>query len=99
MRGETRLSPPISRQVVDAYLARVDSAAPISDRNALTPRQQEVLRLVAEGQTTKEIAFELGLSVKTIETHRTQVMEKLGLQDIPSLVRYAIRQGIIPLGE
>jgi DNA-binding NarL/FixJ family response regulator len=99
MRGETWLSPPVSRQVVDAYLARVDGAAPLSDRNALTPRQQEVLRLVAEGQTTKEIAFELGLSVKTIETHRTQVMEKLGLQDIPSLVRYAVRQGIIPLGE
>jgi DNA-binding NarL/FixJ family response regulator len=102
MRGESWLSPPVSRQVVDAYLTRVSDPAkaaagdPVS---LLTPRQQEVLRLVAEGKSTKEVAFALDLSVKTIETYRTQIMEKLGLHDIPGLVRYAIRQGIIPLGE
>jgi DNA-binding NarL/FixJ family response regulator len=102
LRGENWLSPPISRQVVDAYLARVSDntkTAPRQALNALTPRQQEVLRLIAEGKSTKEIAFVLELSVKTIETYRTQIMEKLALQDIPGLVRYAIRHGIIPLGE
>jgi DNA-binding NarL/FixJ family response regulator len=102
LRGENWLSPPISRQVVDAYLARVSDntkTAPRQTLNALTPRQQEVLRLIAEGKSTKEIAFDLELSVKTIETYRTQIMEKLALQDIPGLVRYAIRHGIISLGE
>jgi DNA-binding NarL/FixJ family response regulator len=89
LRGENWLSPPISRQVVDAYLARVSDntkTAPRQTLNALTPRQQEVLRLIAEGKSTKEIAFVLELSVKTIETYRTQIMEKLALQDIPGLV-------------
>lgn len=101
-RGESWLSPPISRQVVDAYLARVSESkkfAPKNSLDTLTPRQHEVLRLIAEGKSTKEIAFTLELSVKTIETYRTQIMDKLGLHDIPGLVRYAIRQGIIPLGE
>jgi DNA-binding NarL/FixJ family response regulator len=99
MRGENWLSPPVSRQVVDAYLARISETTKVAPLNLLTPRQQEVLRLIAEGKSTKEIAFALELSIKTIETYRTQVMEKLGLQDIPGLVRYAIRHGIIPLGE
>ena len=99
LRGENWLSPPVSRQVVDAYLARISETTKVAPLNLLTPRQQEVLRLIAEGKSTKEIAFALELSIKTIETYRTQVMEKLGLQDIPSLVRYAIRHGIIPLGE
>jgi DNA-binding NarL/FixJ family response regulator len=100
LRGENWLSPPISRQVVDAYLTRVsETVAPRQPLSGLTPRQLEVLRLIAEGKSTKEIAFTLELSVKTIETYRTQIMDKLALQDIPGLVRYAIRHGIIPLGE
>lgn len=102
LRDESWLSPPISRQVVDAYLVRVSETAQKpahKSLDTLTPRQQEVLRLIAEGRSTKEIAFALELSIKTIETYRAQIMGKLGLQDIPGLVRYAIRQGIISLDE
>jgi len=62
-----------------------------------TDRQLEVLRRMAEGQTTKEIAYDMDLSVKTIETYRSQIMKKLDLKDLPSLVRYAIKRGIISL--
>lgn len=61
----------------------------------LTPRQQEVLRLLAEGNSTKDIAFALSLSVKTIETHRAQIMERLEVHDLAGLVRYAIRSGVV----
>jgi DNA-binding CsgD family transcriptional regulator len=61
----------------------------------LTARQRETLQLIAEGKSTKEIAVILGLSVKTVETHRKELMERLGIHDIPGLVRYAIRVGII----
>lgn len=91
MRGETYLSPAISRQVVDGYVQRVGSGA-----DPLTPRQREVLKHIAEGRSTKEIAFELDLSVKTIETHRAQIMERLGIRDVAGLVRYAMRVGIVP---
>ena len=62
----------------------------------LTPRQREVLQLIAEGHSTKEIALRLGLSIKTVETHRAQVMERLGVRGVQGLVRYAIRRGIVP---
>ena len=93
VRGETYLSPAISRQVVEGYVQRVGAGA--SD-DPLTPRQREVLKRVAEGRSTKEIAFDLGLSVKTIETHRAQIMERLGIRDVAGLVRYALRTGLIP---
>ena len=63
----------------------------------LTPRQREVVQLIAEGNNTKEVAFLLKLSVKTVEAHRTQLMHRLGINDIPSLVRYAMRAGLVPL--
>ncbi len=96
MRGETWLSPSISRPVIDGYVDRVMSGASGSalDR-VLTPRQQEVLRLFAEGKSTKEIAFLLALSVKTIETHRAQIMGRLAVHDLAGLVRYAIRNGLV----
>jgi DNA-binding NarL/FixJ family response regulator len=95
MRGETYLSPAISRQVVERYVQRVGPAgAGVS--TTLTPRQRDVLRRIADGRSTKEIAFELGLSVKTVETYRAQVMERLGIRDVPGLVRYAMRTGLIP---
>lgn len=98
LNGETWLSPPISRQVVDGYLASVSRVSSSeSGDEPLSERQREVLRLLALGHSTKEIAFELDISSKTIETHRAQIMKKLGLQDIASLTRYAIRRGIIPL--
>ncbi len=93
MRGETYLSPAISRQVVEGYVQRVGAAAA---EDPLTPRQREVLKRVAEGRSTKEIAYELGLSVKTVETHRAQIMERLGIRDVAGLVRYAMRTGLVP---
>lgn len=62
----------------------------------LTPRQREVLQLIAEGYGTKEIAFMLGIGVKTVETHRAQIMERLNIRDVPGLVRHAMRLGLIP---
>lgn len=93
MRGETYLSPAISRQVVEGYVRRMGAGAA---EDPLTPRQREVLKGIAEGRTTKEIAFALGLSVKTVETHRAQVMERLGIRDVAGLVRYAMRTGLVP---
>ena len=63
--------------------------------DALTPRQREILQLIAEGQGTKEIAFKLGLSIKTVETHRAQIMERLDIRDVPGLTRFAIRTGLV----
>lgn len=93
MRGETYLSPAISRQVVDGYVQRVGVS---SSPDPLTPRQREVLKRVAEGRSTKEIAFDLNLSVKTVETHRAQIMDRLGIRDVAGLVRYAMRTGLVP---
>jgi DNA-binding NarL/FixJ family response regulator len=93
MRGETYLSPAISRQVVEGYVQRVGAG---SGDDPLTPRQREVLKRMAEGRSTKEIAFDLGLSVKTVETHRAQIMERLGIRDVAGLVRYAMRTGLVP---
>ena len=93
MRGESWLSPAVSRQVVEGYVQRTGGdAAP----EVLTARQREVLRLVAGGKSTKEIAFFLNLSVKTVETHRAQIMDRLGIRDVAGLVRYALRTGLVP---
>lgn len=94
-RGETYLSPAISRTVIDGYVTRLSGAGQRAP-DALTPRQREILVLVAEGRSTKEIAFVLKLSVKTVETHRAQIMERLGIRHLPGLVKYAIRAGLIP---
>jgi DNA-binding NarL/FixJ family response regulator len=93
MQGETYLSPPISRQVVEGYVQRVGAEQPAADH--LTPRQRQVLQLIAEGLSTKEIAYRLELSVKTVETHRAQLMERLQIRDIAGLVKYAIRNGLV----
>jgi DNA-binding NarL/FixJ family response regulator len=92
--GGTYLSPRISKTMIEAYLDRTgDKRSPLE---RLTPRQRETVQLIAEGNTTKEIAFLLNVSVKTVETHRGQLMDKLGIHDIPSLVRYAMRAGLVP---
>jgi DNA-binding NarL/FixJ family response regulator len=93
MRGDTYLSPAISRQVVDGYVQRVGVGA---SPDPLTPRQRDVLKRIAEGRSTKEIAFDLNLSVKTVETHRAQIMDRLGIRDVAGLVRYAMRAGLVP---
>jgi DNA-binding NarL/FixJ family response regulator len=91
-RGETYLSPPVSRAVVDGYVHRIAERQP---DDGLTPRQREILRLIAKGMGTKEIAYQLDLSVKTIETHRAMMMDRLGIRDVAGLTRYAIRAGLI----
>jgi DNA-binding NarL/FixJ family response regulator len=92
-RGETYLSPPISKHVIREYVQRVGGEE--TGLEQLTPRQREILQLIAEGHTTKMIAQRLGLSVKTVETHRVQMMERLDIHDIAGLVRYAIRMGLV----
>jgi two-component system response regulator NreC len=89
-RGSIYLSPGVSRVVVEASLNRT----PVP-RNPLTGREREVLQLVAEGKTTKQIGKLLGVSAKTAESHRTRIMTKLKIHDTAGLVRYAIRQGFI----
>lgn len=89
-RGLTYLSPDASKAVVQAYLARTDLP-----HDPLAPRERQVLQLIAEGKTTKEIAQLLGVSFKTAESYRTRLMEKLGIHQTAGLVRYAIRRGLI----
>jgi DNA-binding NarL/FixJ family response regulator len=92
-RGEIYLSPAVSRQIVDEYVDRTrDRIVPL---DALTPRQREILQLVAEGHTSKAIAQRLGLSVKTVEAHRAQIMSRLDVHDLPGLVRFAVRVGLV----
>ena len=91
--GETFLSPSISRHVITDYVTRAGSES--SSREELTPRQREILQLIAEGRSKQEIAQTLGVSVKTVETHRDQMMERLGIHDVAGLVRYAIRTGVV----
>ena len=99
MRGETYLSPAISKHVVDAYLDRDGKAKGPPGEGAsldgLTPRQREILQLVAEGKSTKDVAHLLNLSVKTVEAHRGQIMSRLEIHDLAGLVRYAIRTGLV----
>jgi DNA-binding NarL/FixJ family response regulator len=95
-RGETYLSPAVSKLVVEGFLGRVEpTSVPPESLDRLTPRQREILQLVAEGKTTKEVASLLSLSVKTVETHRSQLMERLGIHELAGLVRYAIRVGLV----
>ncbi|HVA41049.1 MAG TPA: response regulator transcription factor [Candidatus Binataceae bacterium] len=89
-RGEVYLSPKISQAVVQAYLANADPP-----NGKLSVRERQVLQLVGEGHSTKQIAALLGISVKTADTHRTKVMEKLDIHQTAGLVRYAIRNGLI----
>jgi DNA-binding NarL/FixJ family response regulator len=92
-RGETYLCSAVSRHVIDRLLKR--SQASESSWDLLTPRQREVLQLVAEGRTSKEIAQRLAVSVRTAETHRSQLMEALDIHDVAGLVRYALRKGLV----
>jgi len=84
------LSPGVSRVVVEAYLAKTELPP-----DPLTSRERQVLQLVAEGKTTKEVAAILGVSVKTAESHRTRLMRKLEIHETAGLVRYAVRRGLV----
>ncbi len=92
-RGDVYLSPRISRQIVERY-TRAAAAEP-DPLAGLTARQREILQLVAEGRSSKEIAGMLQVSVKTVESHRGQIMERLGIHDVTGLVRFAIRVGLV----
>ncbi len=96
MSGGVYLSPQVSKSVVDGYLDRVKINSQSS--GTLSPRQREVLSLVAQGLSTKEIARRLGISGKTVETHRTQLMARLDIHEVAGLVRYAIKAGFIHPG-
>jgi DNA-binding NarL/FixJ family response regulator len=89
-RGEIYLSPSISRTVVEAFLSKTALPA-----DPLTSRERQVLQLVGEGKSSKEIAALLGISIKTAESHRTRLMRKLDIHELASLVRYAIRRGLV----
>ena len=92
-RGETYLTPAVSGHLIDDYRRR--TAGEADSLAKLTPRQREVLQLVAEGHTTKQIARRLGVSVKTVETYRSQLMDALDIHHIAGLTRYAIRKGLV----
>ena len=88
----------LSRAIDAAQVAEFErlAASGASGLDALTPRQREILQLVAEGLGTRQIAERLFLSVKTVETHRAQIMQRLDIRDVPGLVRFAIRHGLLP---
>jgi DNA-binding NarL/FixJ family response regulator len=94
-RGEAFLYPSVAKAVVTDYLKRIETGEGRETYDGLTGREKEILTLVAEGATNQEIAQKLYISVKTVQTHRAHIMEKLNLHDRTMLVRYAIRKGLI----
>ncbi|HUI42035.1 MAG TPA: response regulator transcription factor [Terriglobia bacterium] len=91
-KGLRYMSPEISQTIMDSY---VHGAKPKASSAALTPRERQVLQLVAEGKSTKEVASILGISVKTADSHRSRIMQKLDIHDTATLVRYAVRTGMV----
>jgi DNA-binding NarL/FixJ family response regulator len=91
-KGEFYLSTSVSKAVVNAYLSKVDAPT-----DPLSIRERQVLQLIAEGKNVKEIGGILGISAKTAESHRTNIMNKLDIHDVAGLVRYAIREGLVQI--
>lgn len=89
-RGEVYLSPEVAASVVDAYVNETDVAA-----DPLSPRERQVMQLVAEGSSTKEVAKKLNISYRTAESHRHHIMKKLGIHDVVALTRHAIQAGLV----
>ena len=98
MTGNTYLSPKIADVVVKGYLHKTADASPAS-RLSLTSREREILQLIAEGMSTKEIAAHVFLSIKTVETHRRNIMEKLDIHNVAELTKYAIREGLVSMDD
>ena len=95
-KGKFHLTPKVSEIVLDGFLSTASvSQQPENSRSRPTPRETEVIRLLAEGKVNKEIAAELGIATRTVETHRAKIMLKLGMQSLPQLVHYAIRHNLI----
>ena len=97
LAGQTYLTPAVTGQLVEGYVHHHAGSKPDPTRSALTPREREVLQLVAEGKASKQIAAELGVSAKTIETHRHQIMERLNLHSVAELTKFAVRHGLTSL--
>jgi DNA-binding NarL/FixJ family response regulator len=95
--GHRYLSHRISDKVIDDYVRQRESAEGSSPLARLKPREREILQLVVEGRSSTEIASRLSLSPKTIETYRSRIMQKLGISDLPGLIRFAILHGLTPL--
>ena len=91
-RGEVYLSPEVAASVVDAYVNETGVAA-----DPLSPRERQVMQLVAEGSSTKEVAKVLNISYKTAESHRHHIMKKLGIHDVVALTRHAIQAGLVQI--
>jgi DNA-binding NarL/FixJ family response regulator len=92
LRGQVYLSPGISGAVIAAYKSKTEIAA-----DPLTSRERQVLQLIAEGKSTKDVAALLGVSVKTAESHRSRLMQKLDIHETASLVRYAVKHGLVQI--
>jgi DNA-binding NarL/FixJ family response regulator len=103
-RGETYLSPAVAKYVLTDYRQRLRGKAgarkkELSRAESLTPRQREILQLIAEGRTARQIAALLHISQKTVEAHRTQIMKQLDIHNLAGLIRYAIRLGLVVLDQ
>lgn len=99
LAGGSFLSPPISRAVVDDYVRRAEARGEGRDLDLLTSREREVLQLLAEGMSNRKIAEQLNISVKTVETHRSNMMNKLDVDSKTELIKYALRKGWATLEE
>lgn len=93
--GKSFFSPAVSKVLLDDYVRKLKRSGTEDPYDLLTPREREVLQLVAEGKSNKDVAQLLNLSVYTVETHRSNIMEKLNLHGVPELILYAVRKGII----
>jgi two-component system response regulator NreC len=93
--GKSFFSPTVSRVLLEDYMRKLQRTGGESSYDLLTSREREVLQLIAEGKSNKEVADMLNLSVYTVETHRSNLMEKLKLKGVPELILYAVRKGII----
>ena len=95
LKGQTYLSPGVSEKVIEGYLEGKESRLPSSTLGLLSPREREILKLIAEGYKNKEIAVDLCISLKTVEKHRANLMKKLDLHNAAALTAYAIEQGLV----
>ena len=98
LAGRRYLSPPLSQRAIDAYLEKIESSG-IDLYETLTPREQQIFRMAAEGRTNHEVAAQLFISTRTVETHRANVMRKLGLRTHTDLVLFAVRRGLLKVDE
>ena len=93
--GKSFFSPAVSKVLLEDYVRKLKRTGGEDSYDLLSPREREILQLVAEGKSNKEVASLLNLSVYTVETHRARIMQKLNLKGVPELILYAVRKGII----